>query len=417
MTNTSKARLTDAKIRNAKPGTSPYKLPDGHGLFLAVNPTGAKCWRYRYRIAGRENLFAIGEYPEISLLAARAERERARTLVTQGIHPSAARRAQKLITTNQSATTFEAVAREWIESKQKNWSAYYLSQVENVMQADVFPEIGKLPIRAINAAHLLGILKRVEKRGAPNIAILIRQWSSAVFRMAVTSLRADNDPAAALKGTISKPATKHKNALTHSEIPILLSRIEEARSTPQIKIALQLLMLTFVRPSELREAPWSEFDLDRAIWEIPAERMKMRRPHIVPLSTQAVELLRRLKAIDGKNPLLFPNLRDPRRPMSPTTLNRCLERMKYGGYFSAHSFRANASTHLNGMGWEERVVDRQLAHQEQNKVKASYNHAEYLPMRIQMMQAWADFLDGVVAGNVTSGRFGAKAAGVSTGAS
>lgn len=241
-------RLTDAKVRNAKPRETDYKLPDGHGLILSVHTTGAKCWRYRYRIGGRENLYAIGQYPAISLLEARAERDRARDLVRQGIHPASNRRANKLIATEHAATTFEAVAQEWIGQNRDGWSAYYLSQVENILSADVFPSIGKLPIKSVGAAHLLGILKRVEKRGAPNIAILIRQWSSAIFRFAVSTLRAESDPAAALKGSISKPRTKHKKAATQTELPTLLRRIEESRSTPQIRIALRLLVLTFVRP-------------------------------------------------------------------------------------------------------------------------------------------------------------------------
>ncbi len=398
MTTRSSARLTDARIRNAKRDESPYKLSDGGGLFLAVHPTGAKCWRYRYRIAGRENLFAIGEYPELTLQQARAERDRARELVKSGIHPAAQRRAHKLVTAKQAADTFEAVAKEWIEENKKGWSAYYLSQVETVLASDVYPDVGRLPIKTVKAAHLLAILKRVAGRGAPSIALLIRQWSSAIFRYAVVTLRADHDPAAALKGAVTKPKTKHKHALKQSELPAFLGKLEAAQSTPQINIALRLLLLTFVRPKELREACWSEFDLERSVWEIPLERMKMDTPHIVPLSSQAVALLKRLKAIDGSRPLLFPNLRDPRRCMSPTTLNRCLERMGYAGYFSAHAFRATASTHLNSMGWREDAIERQLSHQERNKVRASYNHAEYLVERTQMMQAWADFLEGLQKG-------------------
>ncbi len=390
------ARLTDARIRNAKRAEKAYKLSDGNGLFLAVQPTGTKCWRYRYRIAGRENLFALGEYPAISLQQARTERDKARELVKEGIHPAAHRRAKRLVAARAAADTFEAIAKEWIERKKSGWTSYYLSQVETVLRQDVFPDIGRLPIKSVRAAHLLEILKRVERRGAPSIAILIRQWSSAVFRYAVVTLRADQDPAAALKGAVTKPRTKHKRALARSEIADLLVKVEASGSSPPIKIALRLLLLTFVRPKELRDAAWAELDLDNAVWEIPEERMKMGTRHIVPLSTQAVALLRRLKAIDGSRPLLFPNHRDPRRPMSPTTLNRCLERLGYGGYFSAHGFRATASTHLNEMGWSGDAIERQLSHQERSKVRASYNHAEYLAERIRMMQAWADHLDATL---------------------
>ena len=391
----SSARLTDARVRNAKRSDQAYKLTDGAGLYLAVQPTGAKCWRYRYRIAGRENVFAIGEYPAISLQQARAERDKARELVRTGVHPVAHRRAQKLVAASEAAETFEAIAKEWITKNKEGWSSYYLSQVETVLSQDVFPDIGRLPIKAVHAAHILAILKRVEKRGAPSIAFLIRQWASAIFRYAVVTLRADQDPAAALKGAVTKPRTKHKRALARSEIPELLVKVEASGSSPPIKIALRLLLLTFVRPKELRDAAWAEFDLDNAVWEIPEERMKMGTRHIVPLSTQAVALLRRLKAIDGSRPLLFPNHRDPRRPMSATTLNRCLERLGYGGHFSAHGFRATASTHLNEMGWSGDAIERQLSHLERSKVRASYNHAEHLAERIRMMQAWADHLGKV----------------------
>jgi integrase len=412
MATRSAARLTDARIRNAKSRERPYKLTDGAGLFLAVQTTGAKCWRYRYRIGGRENLFAIGEYPEISLQEARAARDRARDLVRTGVHPSADRRARRLVVAREAADTFESVANEWVEQNRKDWSSYYLSQVRTVLTNDVFPDVGKLPVKSVRAAHLLAILKRVERRGAPTIAVLIRQWTSAVFRHAVATLRAESDPAAALKGAVTKPRTKHKRALNQGELPAFLKKVDACRGTPQVQIALQLLLLTFVRPKELREASWSEFDLAAATWEIPAERMKMKTPHIVPLSSQAVVHLRRLQAIDGSRPLVFPNMRDPRRPMSPTTLNRSLERMGYGGYFSAHGFRATASTHLNSMRWKADAIERQLAHQERNKTRASYNHAEYLGERTSMMQAWADFLDALRAGgSVTAFRSARTAEG------
>lgn len=397
MTSRPSARLTDARIRNAKPAEKPYKLTDGAGLFLLVTPTGSRCWRYRYRIDGRENLFAMGEYPAVTLQQARGQRDAARDLVKQGVHPAAHRKAQRIVAARQAADTFETVAKEWVDGRRDNWSSYYLSQVETVLAEDVYPDIGRLPIRVVSAAHLLAILKRVEKRGAPTIAILIRQWTSAIFRYAVVTLRADHDPAAALKGAVTKPKTKHKRALPQAEVPKLLKRIESSRSTVPVKLALQLLMLTFVRPKELREAAWAEFDLDRAVWEIPGDRMKKGTSHLVPLSHQAMELLKQLRKINSRRPLLFPNQRDPSRPMSSTTLNRCLERLGYAGEFSAHGFRATASTHLNSMGWRKDVVERQLSHQERDKVRASYNHAQYMPERIEMMQAWADYLDSLLA--------------------
>ena len=387
------SRLTDTAVRNAKAQAKPYKLPDGGSLFLLVTPAGSKLWRYRYRIAGTENLYAIGDYPAVGLQQARELRDAARRLVKEGIHPSQHRKAARLVTATDAASTLEAVAREWIDQNRAHWSPYYLQQVETILGADVFPKLGGLPIRAVTAAHLLGILKDIQKRDAPSIALLVRQWMSAVFRYAVATLRADSDPAAALRGAVRKPKTQHKRPLAQKELGLFLERLNASQSGLQVTTALRLLLLTFVRPGELRGAHWSEFDLDAAEWRIPAARMKMGEPHVVPLSRQAVKLVRALKAAEGKRPQLFPNIRDPKREMSPTTLNRALERMGYAGHFSAHGFRATASTLLNELGYKADVIERQLAHRERNKVRASYNQASYMSERKKMMQDWANYLD------------------------
>lgn len=396
------ARLTDTAVRNAKPREKAYKLTDGGSLFLLVTPTGSKLWRYRYRLAGAENLFAVGEYPAMGVQQAREARDAARRLVKEGIHPAQHRRASRLVAATEAANTFEAVAREWIEQNRAHWSAYYARQVETVLAGDVFPEIGGLPIRAVTSAQVLAILKEIEKRGAPSIALLIRQWVSAIYRYAVATLRADVDPASALRGAVRKPKTQHKRPLTRKELALFLAKLKESQSGPQVSTALHLLLLTFVRPGEVRGARWKEFDLDAAEWRIPAERMKMREPHIVPLSRQAVRLLQKLREETGNRPQLFPNARDPKRDMSPTTLNRALERMGYAGQFSAHGFRATASTLLNEMGYRADVIERQLAHRERNRVRASYNQASYMAERKKMMQDWAAFLDALERGdNVT----------------
>lgn len=403
--------LTDSTIRNAKPVDSPFKLTDSNGLYLEVRPSGNKLWRYRYRIAGKENIFALGEYVKepngetaeqakariagghLTLAEARIERDKARALVKQGIHPAHNRAALKASQVAGNANTFEAIAREWIEKKKTGWQPYYLRQVENFLKSDVFPHIGNLPIRSVTAAHLLEIVQRAEKRGAATVALLLRQWSSAIFRHAVATLRADSDPAAALKGAIHRPKVEHAKPLTRKQIPELLKELDKFGGYRTTAIAMRLLMLTFVRTVELRGAEWKEFDLDAGEWRIPAERMKMREPHNVPLSSQAVELLRELHTLTGGQRWLFPNQRQPKQCMSATTLNRALERMGYGGKFSAHGFRATASTILNEMGYRPDVIERQLAHKERNKVRASYNQAEYLAERKTMMQAWADLID------------------------
>lgn len=392
--------LTDARIRTTKPGGKPLKLADGGGLFLEVRPSGKKLWRYRYRIADKENLFAIGEYPEVSLAAARVEHDKARSLVKQGIHPSHNRQAERLSTQLANANTFEAVANEWISKKASRWTPYYQRQVESFLGADVYPCIGKLPIRSVTAAHLLEIIRRIEERGAATVALLVRQWSSAIFRYAVATLRADSDPAAALRGAIHRPKVEHRKPLTKGQIKDFIGALDKYGGYRTTVIALHLLLLTFVRTVELRKALWSEFDLDNAEWRIPAERMKMREPHIVPLSKQAVELLRELHTHTGGRGMLFPNYRRPKDCMTATTLNRALERMGFNGKdsigFSAHGFRATASTLLNEMSYRSDVIERQLAHAERDKVRASYNHAEYMAERKTMMQAWADYLDALV---------------------
>lgn len=394
--------LTDIKIRNAKPRQDskvPLRLADGHGLWLVVASSGAKYWQYRYRIAGKDNTYSFGDYPGIGLSDAREVRKWARGLVKQGIHPSHHRKVELAQTQAENANTFEAVAREWIAQRKGTWSGYYHGQVERAMKCDVFPAIGSLPIRLVTAAHLLEILKRVEARGAETVALLIRQWCSAIFRYAVATLRAESDPASALKGSIHRPKVVHSKPLSREEIVQFLDALDEYGGYRPTVIALRLLLLTFVRTVELRCATWSEFDLDRAEWRIPGERMKMREMHIVPLSRQAVVLLRELQTYSGNQNQLFPNLRRTDACMTATTLNRALERMGFTGKngigFSAHGFRATASTMLNEFGYRSEIIERQLAHADRNKVRASYNQAQYMEERKKMMQEWADFLDEI----------------------
>jgi integrase len=411
--------LSDAQIRSEKPlPDKPKRLPDGHGLYLEVRPSGAKLWRYRYRIAGKENVFALGEYVQaprgetkeqaesrrnagmLTLAEARARREECRALVKQGIHPAHYRQAARMEQAARNASTFEAVAREWIAKKKPGWTPYYLRQVERFLEADVFPFVGNLPIRNVTAAHLLEIVRRVEERGAETVALLLRQWASAIFRYAVATLRADVDPAAALRGAIHRPKIVHRKPMTRDQIADFVKALEGYAGYRTTVIALRLMLLTFVRTVELRAARWTEFDLGRAEWRIPAERMKMQRPHVVPLSRQAVELLRELHTYTGWSGFLFPNYRNPKTCMTATTLNRALERMGFNGKgtigFSSHGFRATASTILNEIGFRPDVIERQLAHVERNKVRASYNQAEYLEERKNMMQQWADLIDEMV---------------------
>lgn len=413
--------LTDSKIRNAKPEPKPYKLTDDGGLYLDVRPSGAKFWRYRYRIAGKENIFTLGEYAQaprgetkeqaqarcdagmLTLAEARAKREEARALVKQGIHPSHHRQAQKAEQAARNANTFEAVAREWIaKQKQPRCTPAVLQQIERQLKANVFPYIGNLPIRSVTAPHVREILLRTEGRGVPTVAVMVRQYVSAIFRYAGQLGLVDADPAALMKGLITPPKTKHHKTLTREELRQLLHALDGYDGRPTTAFALRLMLLTFVRTKELCGARWDEIDLDRAQWCIPAERMKMREPHFVPLSRQAVALLRELHTHTGGREHLFPGDQNPSKSIPLDTLNKALKKLGFNGKgtigFSGHGFRGTASTILNETGFRADVIERQLAHAERNQVRASYNHADYMEERRAMMQRWADLIDEITTG-------------------
>lgn len=401
--------LTDTKIRNAKPAEKPYKLQDGLGLFLDVRPSGVKVWRYRYwKADGKDGLYTIGDYPGVSLSEARKAREWAREQVKQGLNPTSSKKAEQQRVIDENAVTFESVAREWIDQNRPHWSPSYLRQVERFLSKDVFPAIGAFPIRSVKSAHLLNVIREIEKRGAQSIAALVRQWAGQIFRYAVATLRADGDPSAALAGAIKRAPVRHNPPLSKDEIPrflVLLGKYGGYRATV---IALRIMLYTFVRTVELRKAKWDEFDFSAAEWRVPAENLKMGKrmkageSHIVPLSRQSLALLAELKTLSGGQPFLFPNLRTPKTCMTATTINKALERMGYAGKFSGHGFRSTASTMLHELGWRSELIERQLAHAERNKVKSAYNHAEYLPERRLMMQAWADWIDDLAARETTA---------------
>ena len=388
--------LTDVKIRQAKAAARALKLTDGGGLYLEVKPNGSKLWRYRYEIAGRENVFAIGAYPETSLVDARRERDAARVLVKQGMHPAHERAKRRDTQLAANAETFRANAEEWVEAHRARWTPYYASQIESYFARDVYPRIGRRPMRTITAADVLEILEAVSGRGAEAAAINIRQWISSVFRHAVARLRADSDPAAALRGAVIRPPVQHARPLDRDGIRDFARRLEAFGGNRATAIALRLLLLTFVRTVELRKAAWSQFDLDRRLWTIPPANMKMRRIHLVPLSGQVLALLQELRTITGSGPWLFPNTRRPKDVMSATTVNRALEYLGYGSAeVTGHDFRATASTALHEMGFRSELVELQLAHAKKDRTAAAYNHAKYLPERAEMMQRWADWIDAV----------------------
>ena len=373
------------------------RYPDGQGLYLEVLPNGGKYWRLKYRFAGKEKRLALGVFPAVSLAKARKERTAAREQLDKGIDPSAAKQDRKLAQRLAIGTEFEAVARAWFSHWSGPRSERHSTYVLRRLEADVFPAIGHKPIGDVTAPQLLAMAKKIESRGAIDIAKRALQTCGQVLRYAVAHGVIERNPAADVKPSDAlKPRKKQNYArLDARELPELLRKIEGYDGTPYTRFGLKLMALTFVRTSELIAAPWSEFDLEAAEWRIPAERMKMRTQHIVPLSAQAVEVLKCLHELRGGSGLLFPGERDHEKPMSNNTLLFALYRMGYRGRMTGHGFRGIASTVLHEQGFRHDVIEIQLAHQERDDVSAAYNHATYLPQRRKLMQAWADHLDAL----------------------
>lgn len=388
--------LSDTFCRQVKHSGRPAgdKHTDGQGLYLHVTAAG-KYWRVAYRFVGKQKTLALGVYPAVSLAQARKKRDEARELLAQDIDPSQAKRTGKLALQTATANTFESVARDWwahwSAAKTVRHSDYVLRRLE----ADVFPEIGTRPIENITAPELVKMAKKIADRGALDIAKRMMQGCGQVFRYAIAHGRASRNPATEIRPSDILPSRKKVNyaRLDAKELPELLRHIEAYEGTPYTRLGMKLMALTFVRTSELIGAQWAEFDLDTAEWRIPAERMKMRTPHIVPLSSQAVEVLRSLHLISGHRRLVFPGERDYDKPMSNNTILKALERMGYKGRMTGHGFRGIASTILHEQGYPHHIIEIQLAHQERDEVSAAYNHATYLAERRKMMNEWANYLD------------------------
>ncbi len=395
--------LTDKAVQAAKPRAKAVRLFDGRGLYLEVSPAGGKWWRFKYRVAGREKRLSLGVYPDVSLKAARDKRDAARRLVAAGVDPGMARKAEKLA--QAGAECFEAIAREWHAKFSPGWVASHGDRILRRLELDVFPWIGRRPIAEIKAPELLAVLRRIEGRGAQETAHRAMQNCGQVFRYAVATGRAERDPTGDLRGALPPPKEKHHASIIEPKrIGELLRAIDGYEGYFVTKSALQLAPLVFVRPGELRQAQWQEIDLDKAEWRIPGERMKMREQHIVPLSRQAVEILREIEPLTNRlmpsRPaaprFVFPSARSRDRAMSNNAVLAALRRMGYAtGEMTGHGFRSMASTLLHEHGWNHQVIERQLAHAERNSVSAAYNFAEHLPERRKMMQAWADYLDSL----------------------
>jgi integrase len=396
--------LTDSAIKAAKPRESLYKLTDGQGLYLEIKPNGSKLWRFKYRFGGKDMVpLSFGPYPDLSLVKARQKRTAARELLADGIDPSEQKKADK-VAQRVTGATFEALAREWFAYNSPRWAESTARKAKLYMENDLIPVIGSRPVKAITRPDLVELVRKVEARGTLNAAGKIRQWLHQIFRYGLATGVVDANPATDLD-VVAAPAkaTRHHPHITFAELPELLGKIDAANINTLTRCAIRLLVLTAVRPGELRQAPWSEFDLEHDTWTIPKERMKARRAHVVPLPRQAVAILRQLQEISGGYPLLFPGQQKADRPMSENTINKALRLMGYEGRQTGHGFRHLLSTELNGRGYNRDWIERQLAHGDDDEIRDTYNHATYLEQRREMMQAWADSIEAQCSGaNVVS---------------
>lgn len=385
--------LTDAKIKSSKPRDKSYKLFDERGLFLLIKPNGARLWRFKYNFSGAEKLLSFGDYRDVPLRVARDMRDEARRLVASGTDPSAERQAKRAA----RAETFAAVAEEWLQTKRRTLSEGTWNRDRDQLKKKVGPYLGNRPIALIEAPELLSVIRRIESKGTHDTAHRVRAVVGRVFRYAIATGRARHDISADLKGALAPKDTRNHPGITDpSKLGELLRAIDGYEGQPTTYAALRLAPYVFVRPGELRAAEWSELDLANAEWRIPAARMKMGELHVVPLSRQAIAILRELEPITGAGRFVFPAIGAGSRPLSNNTLNAALRRIGYSGdVHTAHGFRTTASTLLNEQGWHPDLIELQLAHAERNKVRAAYNKAQRLPERRQMMQAWADYLDGL----------------------
>jgi integrase len=398
--------LTDMQPRTAKPKAKPYKLTDGGGLYLLIKPDGAKYWRMGYRVAGTERLLAFGKYPEVSLAEARNKRAAARKLLNDGIDPSQHKKDNDRLKNDAYANTFEKLAREWHTNKLATWRETTARDTLRRLEIDIFPEIGPMPIASITHRDMISALRKIESRGAHEVAHRVKATCARIFTYAIQSGIAERNPAADLTDVLKPVQAGHFAAISTDELPAFLAAMEknDARLFKPTRIALRLMMLLFVRTSELITTPWSEIDLEKGEWVIPWQRMKRgkltvnpdKTDHHVCLSKQAFDLLRDLHTLTGGGTYVFPNQRDPAKPMSNGAILMALKRLGYQNKMTGHGFRALAmSTIKEQLGYRHEVVDRQLAHAQKDKVASAYDRAQFLAERKVMMQEWADFLDGL----------------------
>ncbi|STZ76842.1 tyrosine-type recombinase/integrase [Bergeriella denitrificans] len=385
--------LNDRQIRNAKPTDKPYKLADGGGLHLAVTPAGGKLWRLKYRMDGKEKLLSIGKYPAVSLVEAREAAENARRDIAAGIDPAAAKQTAKRERQAALQNTFPCVAAEWYQHQLPSWQPSHAARVWGMFEKLILPAIGREPIAEIRVSQIKAMIENIAAAGNFETARIALQRTKAVFNYAALTERTTNNPALPLTGQIKTPPVKHMPALPQGEITEFYRRLlSDGNIRHTTRLALLFIMLTFVRAGELRRAEWADFDFEAREWRIPAEKMKMKAPHIVPLADWALEILAELQPLTGHSRYLFPAVAAPEKPMSENTLSYAMGRMGYSGIATPHGFRSLATDILNENGYPPDVIERQLAHVEQNKVRAAYHRTEYLPQRHEMMQWYSDYL-------------------------
>ncbi len=391
--------LTDTTVRQSKPKDKPYKLTDGGGLYLLINTTG-KYWRLNYRFAGKQKTLALGVYPSISLIDARKRRDQAKVLLANDVDPSESRKEQKLQKAILANNSFEAVSRLWWGHWKHDKTERHTNYTIRLMEADIFPSIGHKSVNELTAAQFIAVVREIESRGALDIAKRVLTMCGQVMRYAVAHGLAERNPTADIKPSdVLKPANKTNYArLSEKELPELLRKVNEYEGQPLTRFALQLMVLTFVRTSELIGARWDEFEVNKKEWRIPAQRMKMRTPHIVPLSSQAIAVLEGIQKLDADDILLFPSQRRNGKSMSNNTILYAFYRMGYHSRMTGHGFRGLASTILHEQGYKHDHIELQLAHTQRDAVSAAYNHSLYLEPRARMMQNWANYLDELAAG-------------------
>ncbi|WP_404366102.1 tyrosine-type recombinase/integrase [Sphingomonas sp. MMS24-J45] len=404
--------LTTVQIRSLKPSSRPFKVPDADGLFLIVQPSGALLWRFRYKVLGHERKLSLGSFPEMTLAQARKKRDEARAQLVDGIDPVEERRQRRIAAELAARTTFGLVAEEYIQKMEREGRS-----LATIKKARWFLElldgIAKRPIASVTSHELLDVLKRVERRGHHETALRLRSFAGRVFRYGFATLRTERNPADILRGALTVPRVKHHAAIVEpKKVGELLRAIEGYQGRPETLLALRIAPHVFLRPGELRQAKWSEIDFAEKVWRVPAERMKMKQPHTVPLSRQVLYLLHELRSLARESEFLFPALHTTKRPLSDNTLNVALRRLGFEHQeMTSHGFRAMASTLLNESGlWHPDAIERSLAHGERDKVRAAYHRGAHWAERVRMAQWWSDYLDQLrVGGEVVRGRFRKRA--------